>query len=115
MGMTKDVFDEYGNYKYPDYSNSQYTHDVSTTGGAMMGMTIDKAIEEVQQQKLDYQEFWEEYKNEHIEALDMAIDTMRKYQRIQEIVRWNEAPSPYYKPDGQLFREICEVLEDEGE
>ena len=43
MGMTKDVFDEYGNYKYPDYSNSQYTHDVSTTGGAMMGMTIDEA------------------------------------------------------------------------
>lgn len=42
MEMTKDVFDEYGNYKYPDYSNSQYTHDVSTTGGAMMGMSIEQ-------------------------------------------------------------------------
>ena len=42
MGMTKDVFDEYGNYKYPDYSNSQYTHDVSTTGGVMMGMTSNE-------------------------------------------------------------------------
>ena len=45
-------------------------------------------------------------------SLDTAIDTMRKYQKIQEIARWNNAPSPYYKPDGQLFREICEVLED---
>lgn len=42
MGIPNDVFDEYGNFKYPDYSNSQYTHDVSTTGGAMMGMTIAK-------------------------------------------------------------------------
>ena len=46
-------------------------------------MTIDEAITEVQQQKLDYQEFWEEYKNEHIEALDIAIATMRKYQKLQ--------------------------------
>ena len=48
-------------------------------------MTIEKAIAEVQQQKLDYQEFWEEYKNEHIEALDIAIDTMRKYQKIADL------------------------------
>ncbi len=41
------------------------------------------------------------------------VDWLSKYQKIQEIVRWNNAPSPYYKPDGQLFREICEVLEDE--
>ena len=46
------------------------------------------------------------------EAHQKAVDIMRKYQKIQEIVRWNNAPSPYYKPDGQLFREICEVLED---
>jgi hypothetical protein len=46
-------------------------------------------------------------------AFKKAIDTMHKYQKIQEIVRWNDAPSPYYKPDGQLFREICEVLKDE--
>lgn len=42
-------------------------------------------------------------------------NTMKKYQQIQEIIRWNDAPSPYYKPDGQLFREICEVLEDGSE
>lgn len=40
------------------------------------------------------------------------VDTMRKYKKIQKITRWNNAPSPYYKPDGQLFREIIEVLED---
>ena len=41
-----------------------------------------------------------------------TADTMRKYQRIQQIVKWNNAPSPYYKPDGQLFREISEVVGD---
>lgn len=41
-----------------------------------------------------------------------ALDIIDKYQKIQEILRWNNAPSPYYKPDEQLFREICEVLED---
>lgn len=71
-----------------------------------MGMTIDKAIEEVQQQKLDYQEFWEEYKNEHIEALDMAIKIMRKYQKIQEIVM--NGDDVHYK----LLMRIREVLED---
>ena len=40
-----------------------------------------------------------------------ALDIINKYQKIQEIVRWNNSPSPYYKPDGQLFREICEVLD----
>lgn len=37
---------------------------------------------------------------------------LEQLQKIQEIARWNNAPSPYYKPDGQLFREIEEVLED---
>lgn len=48
------------------------------------------------------------------DAIDVAVNTMNKYQKILEIVRWNDAPSPYYKPDGQLFREICEVLEDDN-
>jgi hypothetical protein len=49
---------------------------------------------------------------EDYEAFKVAINIMRKYQKIQEILRWNNAPSPYYKPDGELFREICEVIED---
>lgn len=43
--MTKDVFDEYGNYKYPDYSNSQYTNYATATGGKM-GMTIEELVAE---------------------------------------------------------------------
>lgn len=76
-----------------------------------MGMTIDEALHHLHT-----------YSNtlgsgqtpqaEHEEAKRVAIDVMRKYQKIQEIARWNNSPSPYYKPDGQLFREICEVLED---
>lgn len=69
-----------------------------------MGMSIDKTI--------DFFNGLECYTSQAKDARDVAIQTMRKYQKIQEIVRWNNAPSPYYKPDGQLFREICEVLED---
>ena len=77
-----------------------------------MGMTFDKAIENLNE---IIEEGWlisDMEKCTAIDACELAIDTMRKYQKIQEIVRWNNAPSPYYKPDGQLFREICEVLED---
>ncbi len=77
-----------------------------------MGMTIKEAIKVLEQHHM-----WTGEPQEIIDvkvensAMDVGIDTMRKYQKIQEIVRWNNAPSPYYKPDGQLFREICEVLE----
>lgn len=73
-----------------------------------MEMTIDEALKVW----LPVIQMGVETMPECKEALDMAVDTMRKYQKIQEIVRWNNAPSPYYKPDGQLFREICEVIED---
>lgn len=43
MRMTKDVFDEYGNYKYPDYSNSQYTNYATATCGKME-MSIDEYL-----------------------------------------------------------------------
>ena len=73
-----------------------------------MGMMIDKHIEIL---KSYHNGFTGQVSNLQ-ESIDVAVDIMRKYQKIQEIVRWNNAPSPYYKPDGQLFREICEVLED---
>ena len=80
-----------------------------------MGMTIDKAIDRLEDLHFE-QDDWEygELTDDCLlnrEALRLAIDTMHKYQKIQEILRWNNAPSPYYKPHGQLFREICEVIE----
>lgn len=82
-----------------------------------MGMTIDKAIEEVQQQKLDYQEFWEEYKNEHIEALDIAIEAMKKYQKIQEILNSagyveNGTVYSYTYDEDSRVKHIRKVVED---
>lgn len=78
-----------------------------------MGMTIDETIKVIRKM-LAYTDLRarENLHADMVDACEMAIDTMRKYQKIQEIVRWNNAPSPYYKPDGQLFREIREVLED---
>lgn len=81
-----------------------------------MGMTIDKAIDRLEDLHFE-QDDWEygELTDDCLlnrEALRLAIDTMHKYQKIQEILKWNNAPSPYYKPDGQLFREICKVIED---
>ena len=42
------------------------------------------------------------------EALDMAVDTMRKYQKIQEIVKNTQQLCSY----GSAFIDIREVVED---
>lgn len=53
-----------------------------------MGMTIDEAIRELQSQKRYYQDFWAADANDYVvEMLDVAIDTMRKYQKIEQIVK----------------------------
>ena len=70
-----------------------------------MKMTIEKAHEILSNGLVNAPS-----EHEWCVAFLMAINTMKKYQKIQEIARWNNAPSPYYKPDGQLFREIEEVL-----
>lgn len=76
-------------------------------------MTIDKSIENlVLLKKLEDNIISGKTNSVLSQSLDCAISTMQKYQKIQKIARWNNAPSPYYKPDGQLFREICEVFED---
>ncbi len=83
-----------------------------------MGITIKESLTNLKELQKDYKKFhddvWQDTESYGIiaESLKVAISTMHKYQKIQEILRWNNAPSPYYKPDGQLFREICEVLED---
>jgi hypothetical protein len=77
-----------------------------------MGMTIDQIIKYLNA-PICADTFIGKEKQKEYDAHDSAVIILRKYQKIQEIVRWNDAPSPYYKPDGQLFREICEVLKDE--
>ena len=92
MGMTKDVFDEYGNYKYPDYSNSQYTNYATATGGKM-GMTIADNIDFLN----DAKKLFEDIANNPsinetvkihftIESLESAIDILRKYQKIEQVL-----------------------------
>jgi hypothetical protein len=77
-----------------------------------MGMTIDQIIKYLNA-PICADTFIGKEKQKEYDAHDSAVIILRKYQKIQEIVRWNDAPSLYYKPDGQLFREICEVLKDE--
>lgn len=42
-----------------------------------MGMTIDKAIETIEYLKTQ---------NSQLKSLDIAVDIMRKYQKIKEII-----------------------------
>lgn len=109
MRMTKDVFDEYGNYKYPDYSNSQYTNYATATGGKM-GITIEEIIEELESTK-DYPAS----DPASDEALDGAIDTIRKYQKIQEIVsdfREYQKGISYGFGGATYMQMVSEVVED---
>ena len=65
-----------------------------------MGMTIDKAIEHGKEQL-------EIFGGEHKEFIETAIETMRKYQKIRQILK--DIP---YGGDATV-RRIQEVIEDE--
>ena len=72
-----------------------------------MGMTIDEAVKHMAQARYDYCEYWEETKNDTTIAYDVAIETMRKYQKIQNIVKaWNDMNS------FDSMVQISEVVED---
>ena len=43
----------------------------------------------------------------HYETLDVAIETMRKYQQIQKIIEY-----PDIQEDVLKFKAICEVVKD---
>lgn len=76
-----------------------------------MSITVDNSIRLLE----NYQEWKKRYDLDESgvdDAINKLLEVAKKYQKIQKIARWNNAPSPYYKPDGQLFREICEVFED---
>ena len=51
-----------------------------------MGMSIDEAVKHMAQARYDYCEYWEETKNDTTIAYDVAIDTMRKYKQIEQII-----------------------------
>jgi spore coat polysaccharide biosynthesis protein SpsF (cytidylyltransferase family) len=80
-----------------------------------MGMTIDKAIDRLEDLHFE-QDNWEygELTDDCLlnrEALRLAIETMRKYQKIQEIYqKWNEVNDFAYN---QAMKEIGEVIESE--
>lgn len=79
-----------------------------------MGMAINSIIIGLQSIKafLDYSEFkgLEEQTKVQCFVLDEAIDTTRKYQKIEQIYqKWNEVNDFSYN---QAMREIGEVLED---
>lgn len=64
-----------------------------------MGMTIDRAIEVIEYLKTN---------NSQLESLDVAIDTMRKYQKIMQIVNSKTTRLSYEVG----FKQIKGVLED---
>ena len=74
-------------------------------------MTIDDAIKHMKQARYDYCEYWEETRNDTTIAFDIAIDTMRKYQKIQEIIN-NAKDSDGVVKYNWLYEQIKEVIED---
>lgn len=77
-----------------------------------MGMTtIDDAIHELKRQSRYYKDFWGAGADDYVIKMDeIAIDTMRKYQKIEQIANDKNI-------NGDLLRmsEIRWVLEDGSE
>ena len=69
-----------------------------------MGMSIDEAIEQI----IECKAYKQCDTEKDSEAFEVAIDTMRKYQKIEEIVSSKTTRLSY--EDG--FRQIKEVIED---
>jgi hypothetical protein len=68
-----------------------------------MGMTIDKAIE--------FFNGLECHTPQAKDARDVAMETMRKYQKIERIVdKWNEG---IYDDEGLSHTEVMELVSDE--
>lgn len=65
-----------------------------------MGMTIDECIE-IWTYPTRY------FPSQREEAVDFAIDTMRKYQKIEQIINY----PVYIQEDVLRYKMICEVVE----
>ncbi len=78
-----------------------------------MGMTIDKSILYMSLYKQRLEESISDGLEEDVEAYDVAITAMRKYQKIAEIM--SELNGDFYGSylkDRQALEKIYEVLED---
>lgn len=79
-----------------------------------MRMTIDEALTNLESLQKDYQAFynavWQdpEYYSINAESLKIAIDIMRKYQKIQKIVKHTQQLCSY----GSAFIDIRKVIKD---
>ena len=69
-----------------------------------MGMTIDNHIEVLK----SYQKGFTGWASNIQDSIDVAIDTMRKYQKIEQIVKNTQQLCSY----GSAFIDIREVIED---
>lgn len=93
---------------------------------SMMGMTIDDCISELtwvrkvneeiiktDAKEIDVNSAWIEHWKNVVKSLDVAIDTMRKYQKIQEIVaKWEEEVHSGVSCSFDRMEDIKEVVED---
>jgi hypothetical protein len=70
-------------------------------------MTIEESLEWLISRKEHYE--MDDSCQELAQALDMSIDIMRKYQKIQEIVKNTQQLCSY----GSAFIDIREIIEDE--
>ena len=73
-----------------------------------MGMTIDNSLELFEDNFTVINTHGHYTEEEESQAIETAIDTMKKYQKIQEIVKNTQQLCSY----GSAFIDIREVVED---
>jgi len=74
-----------------------------------MGMSIEKTMNELKTQIRYYKDFWGADASDYvIDAFNTAIDTMHKYQKIQEIYERFQKGYDHH----MAWLDIMEVLED---
>ncbi len=82
-----------------------------------MGMTIKEAESNLHATQAYYNDdtldSYVGFDKEDNESVDIAISTMRKYQKIERILNWREYDvDPNYHTNEDMINEIREVLED---